>query len=388
MVKNRIAIIGASMLQNPLIISAKELGFETHVFAWETGDIGEKNADFFYPISITDKISILKKCQELDIVAVVTIASDLANITVQYIAKKMGLPTNSDHTICWTTNKFEMRERLLEKGVKVPRFLKLENVQSIEKIEEWEYPLIVKPTDRSGSRGITKVYSFKELGDAVQSSLNESFEKQVIVEEFIHGVEYSVEFISFNGIHYPLAITRKFTTGSPHYIEVGHLQPGILDIDLQEKVYRYVTNVLEIMGIENGATHTEIKIDSNQNIGIIEVGSRMGGDFIGTDLVRYSTGYDYVRMVLEVSLGNKPTFSMSGNVNNSAIRFIFSPDDLNIIKKSKKNEALELVHSNIKEEDISFENDVHDSSTRKGYALFKSRNYNILINSLFQDFIS
>ena len=94
--KNRnIAIIGASYLQLPLIQKAKELGYVTHVFAWAANDVGEKEADYFYPISVIEKEDILEKCKEIGICGICSIASDVAVVTVNYVAEKMGLTGNS-----------------------------------------------------------------------------------------------------------------------------------------------------------------------------------------------------------------------------------------------------------------------------------------------------
>ena len=95
----KIVIIGANSFQNPLILKAKEMGYETHVFAWKDGSIGERTADYFYPISIVEKEAILEECRRIQPDAVATIASDLANITVQYLAEQLGLPHNSDNCI-------------------------------------------------------------------------------------------------------------------------------------------------------------------------------------------------------------------------------------------------------------------------------------------------
>ena len=111
----KIAIIGASYLQEPLIQAAKKRGLETHVFAWETGDVGEKSADHFYPISITEKDLILKQCEKIGIDGICSIASDLAAVTVSYVAEKMGLCSNSPECTLATTNKHVMR-RYFEKN--------------------------------------------------------------------------------------------------------------------------------------------------------------------------------------------------------------------------------------------------------------------------------
>ena len=95
MSKKKLAIIGAALFQEPAILKAKAMGLETHVFAWEAGDPGEKMADFFYPISIREKEEILEKCREIGIDGIISIASDLAMVTVNYVAENMGLTGNS-----------------------------------------------------------------------------------------------------------------------------------------------------------------------------------------------------------------------------------------------------------------------------------------------------
>lgn len=217
----KIVIIGANDFQKPLIQKAGERGYETHVFAWREGATGAEDADYFYEISITEKEEILKKCLEIKPDAVATIGSDLANITVQYLAEKLGLPGNNRECIINSTNKYAMRKAFKEAGLPVPFF---QAVQEGESVCPPSYPVIVKPTDRSGSRAITKVECEEELMPAIEAAISQSFEKKAIVEEYISGAEYSVETISYQGIHYFLQITKKFTTGEPHYIEVGHLQ--------------------------------------------------------------------------------------------------------------------------------------------------------------------
>ena len=95
----KIVIIGANDFQRPLIQKAHEMGYETHVFAWREGATGAKDADYFYEISITEKEKILKICQQISPQAVTTIGSDLANITVQYLAEKLGVEES------WLTDK-------------------------------------------------------------------------------------------------------------------------------------------------------------------------------------------------------------------------------------------------------------------------------------------
>lgn len=322
----KIVIIGANDFQRPLIQKAKEMGLETHVFAWKEGAVGAEDADYFYEISIKEKEKILEICRQIKPDAVATIGSDLANVTVQFLTEKLGLPGNSQGCIINSTNKYAMRRAFRKTGIPVPGFWIAE--EGGETVCPSNYPVIVKPTDRSGSRAITRVETPEELQEAIDNAIAHSFEKRAIVEEYISGAEYSVETISYKGKHSCLAITKKFTTGAPNYIEVGHLQPAPLSPKLQEKVRACVFAALDALEVQNGAAHSELRIDEQGHVRIIEIGSRMGGDCIGSDLVPLSTGQDFVRMVIDVALGNEPRLQWDVSPHVSAIRFIMNERDL------------------------------------------------------------
>ena len=332
-IMEKIVIIGANDFQRPLIQKAKEMGYETHVFAWREGATGAEDADVFYEISITEKEKILEICRRIQPKAVATIGSDLANITVQYLAEKLGLPCNSRECIHNSTNKYAMRKAFQKAGIPVPFFQIAEEGQ--EMIPP-SYPVIVKPTDRSGSRAITKVETPDKLQEAIKNAVSQSFEKKAIVEEYICGAEYSVETISFEGNHTCLAITKKYTTGEPHYIEVGHLQPAPLKEQMKEKVKQTVFEALDALGIRYGAGHSELRIDSEGNVRIIEIGSRMGGDCIGSDLVPLSTGQDFVKMVVDTAAGRKPEIKKTEE-HVAAIRFLMNEKDLNHMERIQKD---------------------------------------------------
>lgn len=361
----KIVIIGANDFQNPLILKAKEMGFETHVFAWQDGSIGERTADFFYPISIVERDRILKECEKIQPDAVASIGSDLAMLTVNEVAGKLKLPCNSMECTQISTNKYAMRRAFQAAGVPVPGFVSIDAKTPVEKVKELKLPVIVKPTDRSGSRGITKLTDWKEFSEAQKLAVENSFEKKAIVEEYLTGKEYSCECISYEGTHYFLALTKKYTTGEPHFIETGHLEPSGLSQVQIEKVKDAVFQALTALKVENGASHTEFMIDETDKVKIIEVGARMGGDCIGSDLVPLSTGYDYVRMVIDVACGKKPDFRKLRQEGAACIRFVFHKQDLELLERLK-SEMPENIHF-ISEIKPVCEGRVTDSSTRFGY---------------------
>lgn len=361
----KIVIIGANEFQNPLILKAKEMGFETHVFAWKDGSVGEQTADFFYPISIVERDRILEECEKIQPDAVASIGSDLAMLTVNEVAGKLKLPCNSMECTEISTNKYAMRKAFTAAGIAVPGFQRVDGETKAEEVMGLKLPVIVKPTDRSGSRGITKLTDWNGFPKALKFAVENSFEKKAIVEEYLTGEEYSCECISYRGTHYFLALTRKYTTGEPHFIETAHAEPSGLSEEQTEKVKAAVFRALDALKVENGASHTEFRIDEKDTIKIIEVGARMGGDCIGSDLVFLSTGYDYVRMVIDVACGKKPEMKRAGKEGAAYIQFIFSDKDLELLERLK-SEMPGHIHF-VSEMKPVESGRVTDSSTRFGY---------------------
>ncbi len=366
----KLIIIGANNFQLPLILKAKEMGLETHVFAWEEGAVGKEFADFFYPISIIDKEAILQKSKEINPDGVISIASDLAAITVNYIANELNLIGNSLRSTEISTNKYLMRQVLTEKGLPCPKF-KLVNNESIQ-VQDLSFPLIVKPTDRSGSRGVTKVDDVKFLESSINRAIGESFNKNAIVEEFVEGKEYSVEMISWKGIHHFLQITEKETTGAPYFVEKAQHQPAQLPESLKMKIISIINDSLIALDIKYGASHSEIIITKDSKIYITEIGARMGGDYIGSDLVELSTGFDFVKAVIQVSLGIEPQIEIKEN-NFSGACFIYPNLGKVIEIIDNGTNYPEVIRTEIFVKVGDDVDEVKESSNRKACYLYKSK---------------
>lgn len=361
----KLAIIGASYLQLPLVKKAAEMGLETHCFAWEAGAVCKEFVNYFYPISIMDKENILEKCRQISIDGIVSIASDAAVPTVSYVAETLGLVSNdfSDALAC--TDKYEMRTRFFENKVSCPQFLLF--TDDITEVD-FKFPVIVKPVDRSGSRGVSKVYYNADLPTAIKRAKDESFARKVIVEEYITGSEVSVETISWQGTHYILAITDKETTGEPFFVELAHHQPSQLPNNVLENIKKETIKSLDALNIKYGASHAEFKITENGNVFAIETGARMGGDFIGSDLVRLSSGFDFVKAVIEIALG---LFNPPQKFYNkfSGVYFLSQETKrlLNVFERS--TDYFEIKTVNITECNLK---KLRCSADRSGYLIYQS----------------
>jgi biotin carboxylase len=379
----KLAILGASYLQVPLIKKANEMGFETHVFAWEEGAVGKDLAFKFYPISILDKTSIFSECKAIGINGITTIATDIAMPTINYIAKELNLVGNSLETTLISTDKYEMRKALSSKNIPCPRF-SLYQKDNFQNEEGFEFPLIVKPTDRSGSRGVTKANTIDAVNLAILEALNNSINKRVIVEEFIHSDrEFSVEFISCNGMHFPLAITDKITTREPYFVELGHHQPARINNETQEKIFNVTKDVLNALQIKNGASHTELYLLENGEIRVVECAGRMGGDLIGSHMVQLSTGFDFLRATIDVALNQFDINKYIGKPKKpfSGVYFVIA----------KSGKVLSITNNSIDFPDIVYceslcklgdvlDDIVHGSDKRSGIMVYSSEKASPIMN--------
>lgn len=372
---NKLAILGASYLQKPLIVKAKEMGIETHVFAWKYGNVVNDICDFYYDISILDKESILAKCKEIGVDGITSIASDIAMPAVNFVAHELGLVGNSIKTTEMTTDKFKMRQALSKSNIVCPSFA-LYDSPIFENKEELNFPLIVKPTDRSGSRGVTKVNSVDETNLAISNALNCSINKRVIVEEFIvNHREFSVESVSYNCENYVLAITDKLTTGDPSFIELAHHQPADIDDSLSLRINNITLDIINTLGIKNGFSHTELILTDNNELVAVETAARMAGDFIGSHLTRYTTGIDTLKIVIEISLGINPSKKLK-NIKTTKFKsgIYFYTDQTEWAKDIILKNDPSIIQSEIFYDKDSKLDKMCGSQDRAGYFIYKSFN--------------
>ena len=173
-------------------------------------------------------------------------------------------------------------------------------------------------------------------------------------------------------------MTKKYTTGAPYFIETGHIQPAYdVSPEVLAQVKELVPRILDALGVRNGASHTEVKIDGDGQIRIIETGARMGGDCIGSDLVYLSTGYDFVKMVIEVACGKAPQLKREHGEAAAAVRFIFNKEDLDRLAWVQREHGALL--RRVSKIDGLDDRTIGDSSSRYGYYLMSSERAQDLI---------
>lgn len=302
----KLAIIGAGRAALDYVINAKEMGIETHCFAWKKGAIAAEEADYFHDISIFEKERILDICKKIGIGGVVA-TTELTISIASYIAESMNLNGNPLNVSEVITDKYRNRKVSADvEGLNHPRYAEVTTKEEIEQLD-FEFPIILKPTNKGGKRGITVVRNREDINVAYQYAISEVGEDtKLIVEEFIEGgQEYSVESLSFHGKHYIIQVTQKISSGPPHCVELGHFQPADLSNEMRKQIDIVMKKALQAIGIGNGPCHTEIKVRDNK-IYLIEFNARPGGDRISHPLTMLSTGYPYFKGMIKVAFDESP----------------------------------------------------------------------------------
>lgn len=321
----KIMILGASVLQVPAINKAIEMGLQVVVADMNPNAVGfaiqgvEKEV-----ISTIDSPAILEAAQRHRIDGIMTLASDMPMQTVAVVSRNMGLVGISEETALKATNKAYMRDALRGAGVPIPQYIRTKTkeqfVEAVEKIQLTGKKCIAKPADNSGSRGVNLLTTSSDLNKAYEYTANYSRGGEIVVEEFMEGPEVSVETLAIDGNVHVIQITDKLTTGAPFFVEMGHSQPSRLSEETKEAIRRVAVEANKAIGIENGPSHTEIKV-TEDGPKVVELGARLGGDCITTHLVPLSTGVDMVKCCIEIALGEKPDLTVTKN-KGSAIRYL------------------------------------------------------------------
>lgn len=372
--KGKIAVLGANEPLIPFYRQAKALGYQIIGIAIEKGAVCKEYCDMFYPISFADKEKVLEVCKKEKIDGITSFSLESALPTVVYVAKAMDLVSNSEESIAITQSKYSQREALLDAGIPVPKFFLINHVDDLSKVI-CKFPVIVKPVDSGGSQGICKVESLDKLVDAYHYAVSFSRSSHVIIEEFVDGREFSVEYISHQGKHFFLQITDKVTSGAPRFVEMQHHQPADISSSIKCRIKEMVENALTALKITDSASHTEIKLSTRDELYIIETGARMGGDYISSDLVRLSTGYDFVDGAIKLAIGQfeEPVFPYS---KYSGVYFYskLAPEVGDVIRRH--DQQPEIVEWEISEEPLM---EVKSNADRRGYFLYQNSNKKMIL---------
>lgn len=338
--KKVLAIIGAGEGALPIITKAKEMGVT--IIAYGRNDsLAKDQVDFFVEENNFDVRFIAKSCKEMHVDGIMP-SSELSTEVAARVAHDAGLLGNEVENGFGGKNKFFMRTKVAHlTSVKQPNF------QLYHEGTEITFPVVVKSVDACGKRGVSIAYNEADLQEAVKVASTNSSDGSALVEEYLKGgQEYSVECLSYGkGKHKIIQYTEKESAGPPHFVEIGHHQPANFSNEMKKRIDKAAWDILEVLGLNCGMAHLEIKIIDNE-IYFIEVGARGGGDHISDTLTPLSTGFDYYKAAIECHLG----IYQPCEITNKAYTGIYF--------HSKQNERLKPLFEQAKTADWCIKNTV------------------------------
>lgn len=322
-------VLAAGLLQIPVIKKAKEKGYFVIAVDDDPEAPGMALADkAIVPDGLVCEEKVLTIAREEQIDGVIHPCSEVAMNVMGRINDELGLHGISYEIAMRATNKHLMREAFEAYGAPSPKSRCFKDVEYAwgAFCTDFHGDAILKPSRNSGSRGIAKI-SCSIIGEdfarLFERAKEESRDKSVMLEQFVEGPEFSVEIIVWNGKVNVLQVTDKKTTEAPYFVELGHNQPSLFPVEVVAAVREAAVKGVEALQLNDCAAHAEVKYQDGKPY-IMEIGARLGGDFISTELTHLSTGIDMVGAAIDVAMGVEPNLKPVEKPQGVAIRY-FTP---------------------------------------------------------------
>ena len=303
----RILMLGGSLYQTFAIKEAVKMGYHVITCDYLPENPGHKFAHEYYNVSTTDREAVLELARKLNVDGIVAYASDPAAPVAAYVSEKLGLHTSPYKSVEILSNKDLFRKYLQENGFNSPLAIGFSSYdEAVKNKDMFSLPVMVKPVDSSGSKGINKLTSWNQLEEYVEDALKFSRSKRIIIEEFIdkQGWQISGDAFSVNGklVFHCFGNEYYNPKGKKDFAPIGESWPFMMDpkyIDiLVEDLQRLITS----LGMKSTAYNVEAIVDKSGKVYILELGARSGGSLI-PQITKYATGVDMVPYVIKAAVG-------------------------------------------------------------------------------------
>jgi len=299
---HRLLILGGGLWQQPYVLKAKELGFEVFLTDWSREAPASRYADVFRQIDLTDIEATTTFAEQHRVDAVLT-AADIGVFTAACVADRLGLRYHSRDLALTATDKYEMRKAALRAGLDIPRFcLARSKEEGVHAAGEIGFPLVIKPTDNCSSRGVTYVPDRDTLPAAIEKAFGASRSQRILVEEFMRGIEGSVEALVLNNELLTLGICDKVKSSLPYRYDLQLAYPGNYSASQLECIQHLVERLTKQLGIQQGIIHVEIMVGVDA-VRLIEFAVRGCGSNVVTHLIPAMTGFDVVKHLVYDAFG-------------------------------------------------------------------------------------
>ena len=374
-------IFGGGELQLSLIKTAKKMGFSTIVIDPDENAPGKDISDLFFVVSAEDYQSTLEIAKNHKVKGVVTTATDHPIIMMAKIASELNLRFPTLESVSTILDKSAFKKVLQNNNIHCAKGYSYHIDERPDRLD-LNYPIIIKPNKNSGSRGVFKCYSYEELLNFLPEMFKYCSDGKYIVEEYIDGDEISVEGYIYQGKLQIVQVTDKIVSKPPYNVEMGHIQPSKYK-DRIEDIYCLINRVVSATGLDNCGLHPELKVN-DFGFHLIEMGPRLGGDFITSHLVPLSTGFNIEEAIIKISVGEKPNYKFK---DNAAMIKYFDLPYYTIVKECPTEIFVKSLSDNVKEFLFNLKYgdvvpQITNSLNRYGYVIISGNTRSEIINEI------
>lgn len=318
----KILFAGAGSAQTPAIVHANELGYITFALDGNRDAPGFECAKNYVVGDIRDPNFIKFYAEQFKVDAIVSIATDVAVPSVARACSELGLPALSVISADISVNKLMQRKKMKEAGLNLPKFESFKSLsQAMQLLPRIGFPLVIKPIDSAGSRGVKLVNSVEEMVDAVKDALIHSKLGVGLIEEFIEGPEVSVEGFVVNGELKVIALTEKYRSSPPYLLDTSVHFPDNLKSEERELIIAEAKRAVQSCNLDSCPVHMEVLRSKSGPI-VVELGARGPGFRVFTNILPYVTGVDTVEVQLRLALGLPIELTPYKYPKGAAIAFI------------------------------------------------------------------
>lgn len=307
----KLLLLGGLRYLIPVIKTAQELGHFVITCDYLPDNIAHKYSNEYYNVNITDKEVVLKLAKELKIDGIMSFAVDPGVLTASYVAERMGLPGCPYSSVIILQNKSRFRDFLAKNGFNVPKAKGFNSLsEALKEIDIFQFPVIVKPVDSAGSKGVTKVNNNTELQQAVKVALDNSLDaKQFIIEEFIPQLGFSsdtdcfsidndLQFVSFSNQHFDHKAANPYTPAAYSW-------PSTIATEHQELLTAELKRLVKLLNLGTSIYNIEVRVGTDDIPYIMEVSPRGGGNRL-SEMLKYASGTNLIKNSIKSALGEKP----------------------------------------------------------------------------------
>jgi len=305
--KNKLVmIVGAGVFQSIAIKQAKNLGLKVLATDFDPDAPGMKIADYQGIVSTRDIEATVGFAVEFNkkhkIDGVLTVGTDVSQ-TVAGVAQVLGLVGVSPETALKATNKARMRECFWANGVPAPKWREVFSYGEAKTAAlELGLPVVCKPVDNMGARGVRKIEKIDDLQSAYENASANSRVNAVVVEEYMEGPELSVDTLVYNGDVYLLTIADRHIEREPYFVEEGHTVPSVISDEVKQQVLEVMKKGIKAVGIRNGASKADMKL-TKEGPKIGEITARLSGGYHSQFTDPLATGMRSIKAAIDIALG-------------------------------------------------------------------------------------